>query len=193
MEHPLMSVPAKGLMRACISLFALLALGAAGAALAADPSQWDYQAVKFAGTEKAQTDKLNGLAADGWEFAFRLTNDTVCFRRPALAPITLAFQMGRNWQGKVAGRVVKLHFNPGPAYGGSGTLELQDERGRSTGLKFEYQGTGQPGPLLLGKTQKDAYGVVRFRKDGVFELRLNTYGPLKQPGGYTVLTVLKRP
>lgn len=45
----------------------------------------EFRAVKFTGDDKADTAKLNELAADGWEYVGTLAGGTVAFRRRAVS------------------------------------------------------------------------------------------------------------
>jgi uncharacterized protein (TIGR03067 family) len=56
----------------------------------------EFRAVKFTGDDKADTAKLNELAADGWEYVGPLTGGTVAFRRHAVS------ELGGTWA-KVSG------------------------------------------------------------------------------------------
>jgi uncharacterized protein (TIGR03067 family) len=110
------------------SLVAALCVGCgmrhAGEETAGKPDS-DYRAVTFAGTEKDDTAKLNGLAAEGWEYVGPLGTGTVAFRR--------AKRTGERVElGKLKGTWVLAAREEGgataPADAGPTTLALADTR-----------------------------------------------------------------
>jgi hypothetical protein len=160
-----------------------------------DPARWDYKAVKFSGSEEEQSKKLNALAAQGWEYVGPLAGETVCFRRPGRAAVTLDFLLGK-WEGKLGDEKVEVVFCD-PKGDKASAFRLTDNKGTAT-YGFDLHLKEQPGDVWLGATERDGkgdprFGVVRLGTDGVLELRLvatEKFGD-KFKGGITPLKRVK--
>jgi hypothetical protein len=74
--------------------------GARGQDKPAPKPAWEWKAVSLGADEKKATEKLNELAADGWEYVGPLANGLVAFKRP-----NDAFQPKTRWVGEVTRQV----------------------------------------------------------------------------------------
>jgi uncharacterized protein (TIGR03067 family) len=92
------SVVATSFLLACGTAAALLAAeGAAPKSPKAQSPRYEYRAVSFPAEEKAATDKLNALSADGWEYVGPLAHSLVAFRRPQSPPRGVADRLQGTW------------------------------------------------------------------------------------------------
>jgi uncharacterized protein (TIGR03067 family) len=66
---------------------------------AAPARSFEFRAVAMGTTEQAATDKLNALAAEGWDYVGPLANGLVAFRRPLAARDLAARKDGEKLQG----------------------------------------------------------------------------------------------
>lgn len=116
------------------------------AAPADEPVAWEYRAVAFGNDEKAGSDKLNELAAQGWEYVGPLANGLVAFKRSKVSEVAKELERLRGgWAAvKVGGkelpkgqwielvfdgdRVLERGSQGGAAYAGESSLTIDPKR-----------------------------------------------------------------